>query len=451
MLRNKMRIISILCAASMLIGCEGETNAVLNNISETHSETRSETSAEISKAADNGEELYIPKNKLGEGIIDEILGEYVSDIEEASVMSDQNAEKLEEAFRNIRINNSRFALPMMIAAVPQGFSVKIDYDSKSDEVAKDFCLYSGELYMGDEMCAKAAVMMKNGAEEKYGILIGLTAVISDMCKWSFGDIEFSNDIEKIIGCFGEPSAYISLNDRGSATGTSYVTKNGSIIIFVNEVNGFICVTLDTDDAVKNMLLAEYVPYDDFDGIPEIPKLTGEAREIDWNMIFNGDCVVIGNEKASALMRIGDLGEDITLFDYSEDMEYSENSDYFYDSYILMYKGREIGMVSALRKKDEKRENAVICTWMFTKYPEYRFPEAVLGIPFSQELDEILDIYIPDEIKEGLLSRYYGIAEKDGETYMCTLVLMSSTVIFTVIPVSVNPDGYDSFLERMNAQ
>lgn len=449
MLRNKMRIISILCAAAMLIGCKVGNNAALNNLSETHSETRSETSVEISKAADNGEELYIPKNKLGDGIIDGILGEYISDIAETSVMSDQNAEKLEEAFRNIRINNSRFALPMMIAAVPQGFSVKIDYDSKSDEVAKDFCLYSGELYMGDEMCATVAVMMKNGAEEKYGILIGLTAVISGMCKWSFGDIEYSNDIEKIIECFGEPSAYANLNDITG--GVSYVTENGSMIIFISELNGFICITLDTDDAIENTLLAEYVPYDDFDGIPEIPKLTGEARKIDWNMIFDEDCVTIGNEKYPTPMRIGDLGEDITLFDYGIDEEYSENSDYFSDSYILMYKGREIGMVSALRKKDEKRENAVISTWMFTEYPEYRFPEAVLGIPFSQELDEILDIYIPDEIKEGLLSRYYGIAEKDGETYMCTLVLMSSTVMLVISPVSANPDKYESFLERMNAQ
>lgn len=444
MLRNKMRIISMLCAAAMLIGCKGGTDTAPNDFSETHAETI----AAIPKADDNEEELYIPKNKLGEGIIDEILGEYISDTAEASVMSDQNAEKLEEAFRNIRINNSRFALPMMIEAVPQGFSVKIDYDSKSDEVTKDFCLYPGELYMGGEKCANVAVLMKNGAEEKYGILIGITGAVSSMCKWSFGDIEYSNDAEKIIKCFGEPSAYTYLNDITG--GVSYVTENGSMVIFINELNGFLCFTLDTDDAVKNMSLAEYVPYDDFDGMPEIPKLTGEAREIDWNMIFDEGCVVIGNEKYPAPMRIGDFGEDITLFDYGIDEEYSENSDYFSDSYLLMYKGREIGMVSALRKKEEKPENAVISNWMFIDCQKFAFPAAAMGIPFSQDNDEVFEIYIPDYKKENIV-RYHGITEKDGEKYMCTLVLMDSTVMFVINPVSANPDGYESFLEKINAQ
>lgn len=442
MLRNKMKIISIFCAAVMLIGCTSGNNTNLSDFSETSSEIASE----VSKAADDENELYIPKNELGAGIIDEVLGDYITDSTDTKVMSEKNSEKLNEAFRNIRINNSRFALPMMIEAVPQGFSVKIDYDSKSNEVAKDFCLYSGELCMGDEMCAQVAVMMKNGAEEKYGILIGITAAMSSMCKWSFGDIEYSNDNEKLIGCFGEPSAYISLSS--AAGGISYVTENGSMAIFISELNGFMCLTIDTDNAIKNMLLAEYVPYDDFDGIPEIPELIGESRKIDWNTIFDDDCVIIGNEKYPAPIRVGDLGNDITLFDYDTEQEYNGNSDYFSDKYLLMYKGREIGMVGALRKNDEKPENAVITSWMFIDCQKFTFPAAVMGIPFSQDNDEVFEIYIPDNKKESIV-RYYGITEKDGEKYMCTIILTGSSVIFTVIPVSVNPDGYESFLERMN--
>ena len=56
--------------------------------------------------------------------------------------------------------------------------------------------------------------------------------------------------------------------------------------------------------------------------------------------------------------------------------------------------------------------------------------------------------IPDYKKESI-ARYHGITEKDGEKYMCTIILTGSSVIFTVIPVSVNPDGYESFIERMN--
>ena len=102
--------------------------------------------------------------------------------------------------------------------------------------------------MDDEMCAQVVVMMKNGAEEKYGILIGITAAMSSMCKWSFGDIEYSNNTEKLIGCFGEPSAYISLSS--AAGGISYVTENGSMAVFISELNGFMCLTLDTDSAIK---------------------------------------------------------------------------------------------------------------------------------------------------------------------------------------------------------
>ena len=183
-----MKIVSFLCAAAMLAGCSGNNTDIgseTNISSETPAIAAENTSAKTAEdksetASDTADdtELYIPKDKLGEGIIDNILSEYISDSTDAKIMSDENAAKLEEAFRNIRINNSRFALPMMIMALPKGFSVKIDYDDKSEKITEDFCIYSGELYMDDEMCAYVTVMMREDSEEKYGIIFGITAAMS---------------------------------------------------------------------------------------------------------------------------------------------------------------------------------------------------------------------------------------------------------------------------------
>lgn len=223
-------------------------------------------------------------------------------------------------------------------------------------------------------------------------------------------------------------------------------------MFYNDLNGITCMKLDTDDTIQNMPLAEYVPYDDFDGIPEIPELTGEPREIDWSIIFDDDCVIIGNEKYPALIRVGDLGEDITLFDFDIGKENSANPEYLLDNYLLMYKDREIGMLGAYRKKDEKPEYAVITSWMFTNYPEYKFPVAVMNIPFSQNFDNILKIYLPPQKNnDSSIKRYLGIAERETEQYMCTLILMNSSVIFNTAPASMNSETYKSFLEELNKQ
>lgn len=454
-MNKKMRIVSILCAAAMLTGCS-DSNADIRKETTVSSETSAVAAESASAKADEDKpvtasditddtEMYIPKDKLGEGIIDNILSEYVADNTDAKIMSDENAAKLDEAFRNIRINNSRFALPMMIMALPEGFSVKIDYDSKSEKITEDFCIYSGELCTEDEMCAQVAVMMREDSEEKYGIIIGITAAISSMCKWSFGDITYSNDTEKLVECFGEPSADLTLSS--SLCSTAYVTPSGSMIIFYNTLNAITCMSLNIDRTVENMLLTEYVPYDDFDGISEIPELTGEPRDIDWNIIFDDDCVIIGNEKYPALTRIGNLGDNITLFDFDIGKENSANPEYLSDSYLLMYKDRQIGQLGAWRRKGEKPENAVIQSWMFD-YPEYKFPASVIGIPFSQGFDDVSKVYPPIE-KDGSIIRYMGVAEKDGEKYACRMDIFDSIAFFFVMPESVNPIGYNGIIEKIN--
>ena len=453
---NKMRIVSFLCAAAMLAGCSGGTKPeeTTVNVNETLAvpgaadasadvpEKTAETEApEKSAIIDEDAELYIPENMVGEAMLDELLASGMIFETELKVMSEDNAEKLEEVFENIRINNSRFALPMMILALPEGFSVKIDYDSKSSNAVTEdgYYLYSGELYTGGEVCAHVFLILKDGAKEKYGIIIAFGTLMSSECKWSFGDIEYSNDTEKIIDCFGEPSFYADDDDMSIM---AYVTNKGTTAMFINEINAMMCFTFDVDNTIKNSLLAEYVPYDDFDGIPDIPNVSGETRNIDWNGIFDSDCIVIGNDKYFALTRIGDLGGDIVLFDRDIGKSYAKNNDYLTDSYVLMYKSREIGLISALRKRDEQSEDGIITSWTFM---DAMFPVGIMGIPYLQSISSVSRIYIPD-VKYGEMVRYEGAAEKDGENYMCNLALTNSTKILSVIPASADPDGYKTFLE-----
>ena len=449
-------MISLLCAAAMLAGCAkmtapentaDETSASVSAASDAASEKAEGTEAsETVTASDNETELYIPKEKLGEAMASELFAGLIPDNGEIKVLSEEDSEKLEEAFKNIRINNSRFALPMMIMALPEGFSVKLDPDSKGEEAVTedDFHMYMGELYWEDEMCADVAVILKDGAEEQYGIILGMAPLMSSTCKWSFGDIEYTNDIEKMTECFGEPSAQVDLSGLNS---TIYISGIGSTVIFFDEFNAVFCLTLNTDDTIKNMLLTESVPYDDFDGIPEIPEVTGEPREIDWNGIFDEDCVIIGNERYPALTPISELGEDIFLFNYSIGINYYKNEDYLRDSYLLMYKGREIGMVNAFRKADEPKENGVINSWVFINdsLPEY-LPAGMMGVPFSQDRASVGKVYTSYEQNDGSsYLRYKGITEKDGENYMCTLLLTSAAYLI-VTPASVDPEAYESFLE-----
>ena len=451
-MNKKMKIFSFLCAAAMLAGCSGNNTDIgseTNISSETPAIAAENTSAKTAEdksetASDTADdtELYIPKDKLGEGIIDNILSEYISDSTDAKIMSDENAAKLEEAFRNIRINNSRFALPMMIKDIPQGFSIKLNKDEK-EEIFNNFSLYIGTLYMGDEKCAETLVILKDGAEEKYGIIISIS-LTSEMCKWSVGDIELSYDYDKVMQSFGDPSSYGSSDLLGAI---SYITKNNEYVSFFYGVNGVMCFSFNMKNIEKNARLAEYVPYDDYDGIPEIPELTGEPREIDWNRIFYEDCVVIGNEKLPAMARIGDLGDDFHLTEYLVGKPMFKNENYLKDEYTMMYKGRNIATVYALRKKNEPPEDAVILLWALDN--DITFPAAVMDMPLSQDFDEISKVYIPNGKESSSKYQYMGIAEKDGENYMCTIILGKSDMLFSTTPASVNLEEYKDFIERMN--
>lgn len=439
---SKMRIVSFLCAVTMFAGCSGETKPeeTTVNVNETlavpsavetaavSEETADTETPEKTIILDEDAGLYVPSENVDEDMISDFLSGFVINETKPSVMSDENAEKLEEAFKNIRINNSRFALPMMILALPDGFSVKLDHDSRSEEpVIEDFYSYDGELYMGYELCTSVEILLKDNAKEKYGIIIGFSGLMSVNCKWSFGDISYSNDIEKIISCFGKPSIYEKITDNLSYE--IYVTQKGDIVAFVNELNSIICMSVNTDVILENSLLTEYVPYDDFDDIPEIPNVSGGSRDIDWNIIFDNDCVVIGNDRYPANAQISDLSDDIVLFDYDIGQTYDKNDNYLQDHYVFLYKGRDIGVIGALRKIGEQPKNGIITSWMFTNVI---FPAGVMGIPLSQSSSSISKVYTPDNEISGTIV-YRGAAERNGESYTCMFAITDSSILFGAEP------------------
>lgn len=445
-MNKKMRIVSILCAAAMLTGCS-DSNADIGDEITVSSET-SAVAAESASAQTNEDKTeaddikhYIPNDEICDNMVNNIIAEYAYEYSETNIMSDENAAKLEEALQNIRINNSRFALPMMIKDLPKEFSIKINRDEK-EEIGGKFFLYMGTLFMGDERYTDALIILKDGADEKYGIIVGMSAY-SEMCKWSFGDIEFSYDNDKIIQCFGDPSSYSNHSDLLGALG--YVTPNNDYVEFLIGLNGIMCFSFNMENITENGLLAEYAPYDDFDGIPEIPELTGEPREIDWSRIFDEDCIVIGNEKYPSLARIGDLGDDINIIEYSTGRDFSQDGNYLKDTYTIMYKGRTIGDIYAMRQSGEPLDDALIYGWSLL-LDQIPFPTAIMDIPLSQDFDEISKIYTPNAQNDKFY-KYLKIAEADGEKYMCTLALTYPLALWSVVPASASPELYEKFLEE----
>ena len=186
------KLISVILLSAMLLTACGKKD------------TSVETAATAATEGTSVYAEYIPQDDFGQMLIGEKISEFVDDGAVPEILTGERAETLESAVRNIRINNSRFALPMMVDSLPEGFEV--EYDMSTVEVYEDtgFALYYGEVYFQKELCADASIILKEGAEEKYGIIVCLTA-ISNQCKWNFDGIEFSNDRDKITEKFGEPT------------------------------------------------------------------------------------------------------------------------------------------------------------------------------------------------------------------------------------------------------
>lgn len=433
------KLISVILLSAMLLtacGSEGaaeETTAI--------SEATDVTTADIAEEEIQIDEEFIPKDEVGQKLVDEMLSEYVDDNVIPEVLTGERSEKLEEAVRNIRINNSRFALPLMIDALPEGFEVKYDKSSKTEYNDIGFNHYNGELFCEGELCATGSIICKDGADEKYGIIVSLIAM-SNQCKWNFDGIEFSNDKEKITEKFGESTFTTDAVGVYDTDNLIYISDTGTMVIFWETINAVCCMNFNFDNVVKNASLVEYVPYDDFDNMPDIPELSGEPRGFDWNMLFEDNCIIIGNDKYPANVKLSDLSDDITLFEYDMGEVFYSNKDYLRDTYLLMYKGREIAMVGATRTKDQTPEEAFMTSWMFTEPDELPVSGSVCGVSFEQDFSDVPKIYIGAK-GEAPSYIYSGIVEIDGENYTCSFTVYEKTILSAnLLPRSVDPEIYD---------
>lgn len=450
----KKIITAILLSAILLTACGSDKPAEENTAEANASTAAAETTlpevtipdvttvATEKIAAEVIDEELFAEVAQNDEFVDALFGGYVENTENIRVIEGEQSEKLVESLRNIHINNSRLALPMPVMSLPEGFTV--DNYSDGDAAGLDnFVMYDASLNYEGNFCANVYILQIKGTEKEYGVIFGMTAM-SNFCKWDLNGIGLTQDAEKMLEVLGEPSSVEAIG--GMVMSTIYFDEKGNMILFPLIVNGMCVMSVDFSSILENGALAKYVPYDDFDNMPEIPELSGEPREIDWNMFCEDDCIVIGNEKYPVNVKISDLGEDVTLYEYSSGE--CENSDYIEDIYILMYKGREIAMVNAIRGKDEEPGDANMSTWTFTDLDNVPVTGSFCGISFRQDFSKVSEVY-KNASGEPPIYKYEGFIEDDGEKYRCMITLGQSLVFVTMDPRSANPELYDKFANAQN--
>lgn len=186
---------------------------------------------------------------------------------------------------------------------------------------------------------------------------------------------------------------------------------------------------------------------DFSIYEDAPVLSGEPREIDWSMVFNDGCVVIGAEKYPAHVKVGDLSSDIELEIMGVGEVNTVNPDYLNDYYGLNYLGHTVGAIITYRKADVEPKEAYVSVWMLGG--ECAVPKkkvGILGFSFAQTYDEVTEIYLPKEEAEGV-ANYYGVTELDGELFSCSLFYSPYITMLDVTPYEVNPDLYNQYTAK----
>lgn len=186
---------------------------------------------------------------------------------------------------------------------------------------------------------------------------------------------------------------------------------------------------------------------DFSIYDDAPVLSGEAREIDWNMLFEDGCVVIGAEKYPAYVRVGDLSSDLELEIMGVGEVNNINPDYLNDYYGLKYLGHTVGGIITSRKADVEPKDAYISVWMFSgdcEVPKEKV--GILGFSLAQGYDEVTGIYLPKEEADGV-ANYYGVAEYDGGLFSCSLFYTDFITMLNITSSDANPDLYNQYTAK----
>ena len=233
-----------------------------------------------------------------------ICNAFGEDIENVTVMSAENSERLRAAAGDIRINNSRIALPLLVSDLPEGFQVQY---GKGERLGNDYTYFDGELIFGGERLqtsdggaiinggeklADLTLLKGSGLSETEGVICSIT-LSSDICSWVVGDADICSP-SVIEGCFGTPSAAEMLSDE-NVPDYFYVSDSGEFALFMPSSSSVMIASFDCTRLEDNKALCRYAPYDDFDNMPELPPMTGDTKKFDALSALNDGSVVIGGE------------------------------------------------------------------------------------------------------------------------------------------------------------
>lgn len=363
-------------------------------------------------------------DNFGSDTVEKILGKKFG--VSAETMNAENSEKLRSAIHDIRINNSRIALPLMICDLPEGFSVI--YGDEYELDGYDFSMFSGVLAFGESELGDVYIAHRRGVSEEDGVIIGMM-IGSDSCKWSLGEA-LNSDIKMLENAFGKPSVTESdVSEYGLSY--FYVTDSGEVAIFDPKINRAFIFALNCTELEENKTLCEYVPYDDFKGMTDLPPFTGEKAEFDEAAAFSDNAIVIGDLSFPTNTPVSFFDDtDISLVYFETkpfESVYAPNDDsLIFDCYLVLYKGQYVGLCRSVRQEEESAENAPICLWMIADREFLQCDASLAGIPASQtneSLEQCLSFDYCDEESGDLWAE--GIYEEDGDTYYVAYIRFSS--------------------------
>lgn len=338
-------------------------------------------------------------DNFGSDTAEKILGKKLGITSET--MNAENSQKLRNAIHHIRINNSSIALPPMICDLPEGFSVIYGDEYKLDDY--DFSMFTGVLAFGESELGDVFIAHRKGVAREEGVIIGMM-ISSGCCKWSLGEAE-NSDLKTLENAFGKPS---ETNTDFSDIGTAYfyVTDSGEVAMFTPKINRAFIFALNCTELEENKALCEYVPYDDFSGMTDLPHLTGEKAEFYEAAAFSDNAVVIGDIFFPANSPVSFFDSTDISFVYFETKPYAgvyaHNGDsLIHDCYPVLYKGRYAGLCRSVRQEEESTENAPICLWRILDRESLPCDVSIAGIPASQtneSLEQCLSFDYIDEEK-----------------------------------------------------
>jgi hypothetical protein len=348
---------------------------------------------------------------------------------------------------------------MNVNDLPHGFTLGEQTLADEKDFVQECTLEMANLYFENEQIGNVILIKPAGETAKAEIIVSMFVFTAS--KNSLGELKGIATPEEIEIVLGEPLLQGEIS-RGFNS-MLYLSETGGLIMFIPKFSVFFVAYTSNEkmteelfhqlkrDADDNKRYIESHPYDDFAHLKKFPPLSGEPREIDWTNA--PDRIIIGDEEYPMFFKISDLSDNFILKDYDVnkkyriDNEYSE--DYYEDKYQLLYMEREIGLITAFRKKDELLENAIVTSiFIFDDANRIPVPISIWGIPTDTKSSEVVKFYpYHEKDRQG---NYRGLLVDNDKEYFCMMLVDFGTGMFAIVctPLEADPLAYERYLERL---